>query len=155
MLSVNRYIDAELRRFVAERAGYCCEYCLLHVNDTYLGCEIDHIISLKHGGKAETDNLAYSCVFCNRHKGSDIGSLIIGIDEFIRFYNPRKDQWAEHFEIDGAIIRPITNIGEVTCKILNFNYPERIIERKSLIDIDRYPPSLSIHHGKNGIVNFI
>lgn len=135
----SRYVDAELRRFVAERAGYFCEYCLIHENDTYLGCEIDHIISLKHGGKTDADNLAYSCAFCNRHKGSDIGSVVMGNNEFVRLYNPRKDQWSDHFKIVGSTIQPLTNIGEATCNILIFNSAERIIERESLIDINRYP----------------
>lgn len=133
------YIDNELRKFVAERAERFCEYCLIHESDTYLGCEIDHIISVKHGGKTEMDNLAYSCSFCNRHKGSDVGSVIIGDNEFIRFYNPRIDKWSDHFELDGSFIRPLSNIGEVTCKILIFNSVERIIERESLIEINRYP----------------
>lgn len=139
MPTTSRYIDTELRRFVAERAAYFCEYCLIHESDTYIGCEIDHIISLKHGGKTDADNLAYSCTFCNRHKGSDVGSVIIGNNEFIRFYNPRKDKWTDHFKLDGSIIRPLTNIGEVTSNILILNSAERIIERESLIEINRFP----------------
>ena len=139
MPPTSRYIDTELRRFVAERAENFCEYCMIHESDTYFGCEIDHIISLKHGGNTNADNFAYSCSFCNRHKGSDVGSVIIGNNKFIRFYNPRKDKWTDHFKLDGSIIRPLTNIGEVTCKILIFNSAERIIERESLIEINRFP----------------
>ncbi|MGE0084470.1 MAG: HNH endonuclease [Desulfococcaceae bacterium] len=139
MYPADRYINRQLREFVAERAEYLCEYCLIHENDTYMGCETDHIISLKHGGKSEADNLAYPYSFCNRHKGSDIGSVIIGSNEFIRFYNPRKDRWTDHFQLDGSVIRPLTKIGEVTCRIFLFNSPERIMERESLIDICRYP----------------
>jgi hypothetical protein len=133
------YIDLELRRVVAERARWLCEYCLIHEDDTYLGCEIDHIISLKHGGETRQDNLAFSCAFCNRHKGSDVGSVLIGGNEFIRFYNPRADRWAEHFRLEGYIIRPLSNIGRATCQILLFNSPERIIEREALAGVDRYP----------------
>jgi len=139
MSPTSRYIDAELRRFVAERAQYFCEYCLIHESDTYLGCEIDHIISLKHGGTTDEDNLAYSCSFCNRHKGSDVGSVIIDNNKFVRFYNPRKDQWTDHFKLDGSIVRPLTNIGKATCNILIFNSTERLVERESLIEINRYP----------------
>lgn len=60
------YISEELRRLVATRADYLCEYCLIHKDDTFLGCEIDHIISLKHGGTNDEDNLAHACAFCNR-----------------------------------------------------------------------------------------
>lgn len=144
MSQSSRYIDTELRTIVAERADYICEYCLIHEYDTYLGCEIDHIISLKHGGKTKENNLAYSCAFCNRHKGSDIGSVLIGSREFIRFYNPRTDKWAHHFRLEGCIILPLSKIGEATCKIFLFNSAERVIERESLIDVRRYPPPVAL-----------
>src|SRR5947208_3517637 len=70
------YVPAELRRFVAARADYLCEYCLIHEEDRGFGCQIDHIISEKHGGTTDADNLAYACAPCNRTKGSNIAPLI-------------------------------------------------------------------------------
>lgn len=52
------YVPTELRRLVAERADHICEYCLIHERDTYAGCQVDHVISEKHGGPTEADNLA-------------------------------------------------------------------------------------------------
>ena len=40
------YLNQKLRRSVAQRADYLCEYCLIHERDTTLGCTIDHIISI-------------------------------------------------------------------------------------------------------------
>jgi len=120
------YIREEVRWFVAARAEGLCEYCLVHEDDTFFGCEVDHIISLKHGGTTEEDNLAYFYVFCNRQKGSDIGSILWQTGEFIRFFNPRVDKWADHFRLEGAIIEPLTGIGEVTARILEFNNGDRI-----------------------------
>ncbi|HEX8921153.1 MAG TPA: HNH endonuclease signature motif containing protein, partial [Pyrinomonadaceae bacterium] len=68
-------ISSELRRLIAARANYLCEYCLVAEEDTYFGCEVDHIISVKHGGATKAENLAYACAFCNRYKGSDIASI--------------------------------------------------------------------------------
>lgn len=48
---------------------------MFNVEDTYFGCQVDHIISEKHGGATEEHNLAYACSYCNRNKGSDIGSI--------------------------------------------------------------------------------
>ena len=39
-----------LRRQLAERAYHVCEYCLIHQDDTFWGCQVDHSISRKHGG---------------------------------------------------------------------------------------------------------
>jgi len=85
------YISAELRRVVVARAESLCEYCLIHEDDTFFGCQVDHIISEKHGGPTQADNLAYACLFCNLHKGSDVGSFISGTQTLVRFFNPRID----------------------------------------------------------------
>ena len=135
---MSRYISEHVRHLVATRADYLCEYCLIHEHDTFFGCEVDHIISLKHGGMTDPDNLAYACFFCNRQKGSDIGS-ISATDGFVRFFNPRSDLWLQHFRLEGAVIKPVTEIGEVTAQILGFNTSERILEREILIAEKRYP----------------
>ncbi len=88
------YISAELRRLVAERADHLCEYCLVHEQDRGFGCQVDHIISEKHGGLTEESNLAYACAPCNRAKGSDVGSIEEETGSFIRLYNPRLDKMA-------------------------------------------------------------
>ena len=71
------YIPAEMRRLVIGRAGRRCEYCLIHEDDTYFGCEVDHVVSEKHGGLTVVENLAYACLACNRFKGSDLGSILV------------------------------------------------------------------------------
>jgi 5-methylcytosine-specific restriction endonuclease McrA len=68
------YINLEIRRLVVERAGKICEYCLISEEDT-TSCQVDHIISVKHGGASTDDNLCYACVFCNLQKGTDLGSI--------------------------------------------------------------------------------
>ena len=118
------YISAEIRRLVAERAGRRCEYCLIHEDDTFWGCEVDHIISKKHGGSNEPENLAYACLFCNRHKGTDIGSIHLTTGKLMRFYNPRKDRLSNHFQLKDVIIEPLTGIGEVTVRLFVFKNPE-------------------------------
>lgn len=133
------YIHAELRRQVAKRADSLCEYCQIHEEDTFFGCEVDHIISEKHGGPTTADNLAYACLFCNRAKGSDIGSICWKNGEFSRFFNPRIDCWSEHFTLSGVEIIPGTIIGEVTARILGFNHPDRLLERQTLRAVNRYP----------------
>ena len=132
------YISAELRRLVTRRAHQRCEYCLIHESDTFFGCHVDHIVSEKHGGATEAENLSYSCAFCNLHKGSDLGSLTAN-GELCRFYNPRTDVWPEHFAVEDAVIQPLTDIGEVTARILQFNHIDRLLERETLIVAGLYP----------------
>lgn len=135
------YVRTELRRLVTARADSLCEYCLIHVDDTFFGCEVDHIISEKHGGTTSADNLAYACFVCNRNKGSDIASITPGTGELIRFFNPRTDRWQDHFRLasDGITIESLTAIGEATSRILGFNDLERLLERQAMHQAGRFP----------------
>jgi hypothetical protein len=136
---MSRCISEDLRAEVELRAGGICEYCLIAIEDTYFGGEIDHIVSLKHRGKTESENLALACQPCNRNKGSDLGSISETSKKLVRFFNPRADVWHEHFRLNpNAEIEPLTEIGEVTALIFGFNEPERVAERKGLIEIGRY-----------------
>jgi len=142
------YISAELRRIVVARAEGLCEYCLIHEDDTFFGCHVDHIISEKHGGLTQADNLAYACLFCNLHKGSDVGTFALGTQTLVRFFNPRVDRWSEHFAIDsdGISLLPLTDISEATARIFRFNSEERLLERQALRDVGRYPTAAANRH---------
>ncbi len=132
-------VPESLRICVADRAYRVCEYCLVHEDDLYHGCEVDHIISVKHGGATTESNLAFACFHCNRHKGTDLGSIDRVSSQLTRFFNPRNDHWSEHFQsVDGEIVG-LTEIGEVTVRILEFNHPERLKLRRLLADSGRYP----------------
>jgi len=135
---VTRYISPEVRRLVASRADSLCEYCLIP-DANGVGFQIDHIISVKHGGATTPDNLAYACIFCNLQKGTDLGSINWQTGELVRFFNPRRDFWGEHFQLNEAVIQPLTDIGEVTTRIFDFNNDERILERQALMEVGRYP----------------
>jgi hypothetical protein len=114
-----------------------------------LGCQVDHIISLKHGGPTAADNLAYACVFCNLQKGTDLGSIVWRTGELVRLFNPRRDRWADNFRLNEAVIEPITDIGEVTARILQFNSKERIEERQFFIRTSRYPTLAALQRMQN------
>ena len=103
------------------------------------GCEVDHIISRKHGGTTVAGNLAYSCERCNRSKGTDVGS-IFGLErKFVRLFDPRVDLWSQHFQLNGSVIEPLTEIGEVTVRLLRFNAPDRLLQRRVLQLVNAFP----------------
>ena len=131
-------ISQQLRREIRARAGGRCEYCLMDDGCLVWGCEVDHILSRKHGGTSELSNLALSCARCNRAKGTDIGSVHAESEELVRFFNPRRDLWGEHFRIDGPRIVGLTLIGQVTVTLLQFNQDERLLERALLQQAGRF-----------------
>jgi 5-methylcytosine-specific restriction endonuclease McrA len=65
---------------------------------------VDHIISWKHGGPTVLENLAYTCIICNRNKGSDVATVNYPFRHPIPLFNPREDVWSEHFAIDDGLI---------------------------------------------------
>ncbi|MCT7982881.1 HNH endonuclease [Laspinema sp. A4] len=126
------YISASLRRLVEKRANYRCEYCLLPANVAFFSHEIDHIIAQKHDGITEANNLALTCWRCNRHKGSDLGSFDPETGEFSFLFNPRTQEWIEHFTREQVTILGMTPEGRTTVKLLQMNTQERLTERRRL-----------------------
>lgn len=133
------YIPETLRQHVIECAGGRCEYCLYPQEMGFLTFEIEHIIAEKHGGETALDNLALACPYCNRYKGSDIGSLDPETGQLTPLYNPRTQDWDEHFRLQDAEIVPLTPEGRVTVKVLRLNHDDRVEERRQLLEIGVYP----------------
>lgn len=144
---MKRYVSSKLRQQVAERAHFCCEYCLSFEEHSFIKFQIEHIISMKHGGETQLDNLAYSCFYCNSNKGTDLGT-ILEPDQFVRFYNPRKDRWTKHFELSHHILVSKTAIGEATIKIFKINQEERLIERLALLEAEAFPHKNAVEYLK-------
>jgi hypothetical protein len=126
-------ISEQVRADVAHRAGYRCEYCLIHENDSGFPHQVDHIVSRKHGGASDFANLAYACVLCNRHKGSDVASIHPTTGQAVRLFHPRQERWIDHFRLVAAFIEPITDVGSATVRIIRLNAAERLAERRLLL----------------------
>ena len=129
------YVPVALRQLVIARAQNRCEYCLFPQELSLFSFEMEHIIAQKHNGATSADNLALACPNCNRAKGTDLGSIDPQTKQLTAFFHPRVQGWHEHFQMDGARIVPLTPEGRVTAIILQFNTPERLLERQPLVDI--------------------
>ncbi len=55
---MGRYIPVSLQKTTAERANFRCEYCRLPEIAALIKFHFEHIVSLKHGGKTISSNLA-------------------------------------------------------------------------------------------------
>ncbi len=120
-----------MRRLAIERAAGRCEYCRQPASLSFLlPHELDHVIAEKHGGLTVANNLAYACWRCNRHKGTDLGSFDPLTGQFSFLFNPRTQNWAEHFVFAGATIAGLTAEGRTTIKLLRLNSSERTAERR-------------------------
>ncbi len=104
---MSKEVSERLRRLVADRAYHFCESCLIHQDDTFMSCQLDHIISRKHGGLSQSDNLAWACACCNNNKGSDLCTLFGQPPHLERLFHPRTDRWADCFQLQGVRIEPL------------------------------------------------
>ncbi|PLK46006.1 HNH endonuclease [Emticicia sp. TH156] len=131
---MSRYISEALRNKVAKRALFRYEYCRIHSGNSFFVFHIDHIVSLKHSGPTTAENLAYTCQICNNNKGSDIATFLEESNIPVRFFNPRIDNWNDHFIAgESGLLEAKTDIGTATIKILDLNHPDSIIERREMI----------------------
>lgn len=133
-------MDDALQQLVWQRAAQRCEYCQVPADVALLPFQIDHIIAEKHGGLSIADNLALICERCNSHKGPNIAGYLEG--QHVPLFNPRKDQWRDHFAWEGAVLVGKTPVGTVTIEVLAINLPYRIALRAALIDEGLFPSTL-------------
>ena len=133
-------VGSQQRRTVFERAGDCCEYCRIAGDDRYVSFEIDHIVSLKHGGSDEDENLCLACVPCNRSKGADVAAIDPQTGEATKLFNPRQQNWNEHFHVnpDGSL-SGLTSEGRATVTVLRLNEEQRVEQRYDESLLGNYP----------------
>lgn len=134
-------MQRELHDLVRQRANNACEYCKLPENLHPLPFQIDHIIAQQHGGPSEAENLCWACFRCNSHKGPNLSGFSWESREIVRLFNPRQDDWDEHFQWDGPSLRGRTKIGDVTITVLTMNAPSYVALRESLIAEGLFPPN--------------
>ncbi len=126
-------MNAQTRRLVHERAGGHCEYCQLPQSAArFFAFHTEHIRAKQHGGTDRLDNLALACPDCNVHKGPNLTGIDPESDQSVRLFNPRIDQWEEHFAVEGPFIGGKTPIGRATVALLQMNEPERVQMRAEL-----------------------
>src|SRR3954452_11333999 len=118
-------MDKILEREIRRRAGGMCEYCRMPAAASALKHVIDHIIATQHGGKTSPENLALCCGRCNLYKGPNIAGLDSESGQLARLFNPRSDNWREHFRWEGASAVGLTEIGRATIAVLMINKPYR------------------------------
>ena len=125
-------MNREIRRQVRERAGARCEYCRI-APPAYKAFCIDHVVARQHGGKTALDNLAFSCLHCNAHKGPNVAGTDQQTGQLVRLFDPRQDDWSEHFAWSGATLIGLTAIGRATIHVLAINEPAFLEVREILL----------------------
>jgi len=127
-------IDSALRTHVRQRAGERCEYChLRQEHSSFWHLQIEHIVPKKHDGTDDDENLALACARCNLGKSSNLTRIDSETGDIVLLFNPRKQDWVEHFAFRGAEIVGLTPTGRATVHVLNMNEPNRLRLRAELL----------------------
>ncbi len=132
-------MDAATKDLVRQRAGDRCEYCHLPQDATpFITFHIEHVIAKQH--TPDDDNLddrkrlAFSCDRCNLFKGPNLSSIDPESGEIVNLFNPRTDNWTDHFAPRGGKIVGLTPTGRATARLLNMNDSRRVDLREQWLD---------------------
>lgn len=122
-----------LKALVRRRARFRCEYCHFPELLAELRFQLDHIVAHQHRGPTTAENLALACYRCNSHKGPNLSGVDPDTGRVECLFNPRKDEWVEHFRWRGAVLVGRTSIGRTTVAVLNMNRADVILMRRVLL----------------------
>lgn len=126
--------SSAIRKLVASRADFRCEYCRKPEIVANFSFHIEHIISRQHGGTDRLSNLAFACSWCNWKKGPNIATVLFEEGDLLPLFNPRTQNWNDHFFVEEGVILGRTDIANGTIRLLELNTTELILERKELME---------------------
>jgi len=133
-------MNRRLERLVRARAKGLCEYCRILEAHSELVFVIDHVIAIQHHGRTHETNLALSCVFCNRHKGPNVGGVDPRTGRHTRLFHPRKDRWTDHFKWKSEMLMGKTALGRTTIVVLAMNHENQLRARRALMREGLFDP---------------
>ena len=132
-------IPVFLRKLVIRRAENVCEYCHLSQKGQEAAFHIDHIKPVASSGETIAENLALACVSCSLRKGAKETATDSETNQKVSLFHPRLDDWNEHFEWNGVILKGLTTKGRATVKALNLNRRLILAIREEEILLKRHP----------------
>jgi hypothetical protein len=103
---------------------------------------VEHIRPTSLGGPSTLENLAWACPSCNLHKADRIEAIDPQNGDIVPLFNPRTDNWNNHFQWDGYRVAPLTPIGRTTVAALSFNHPRRLRIREAEEFFGLFPPEI-------------
>ncbi len=132
-------MDSETKHIVRSRARDRCESCHLPQSATpFITFHIEHVIAKQHTPDVEDtdslDRLALACDRCNLFKGPNLSSVDPDTNEIVRLFNPRQENWDDHFELKGGLIQGKSSTGRATARLLHMNDSRRVDLREQWLE---------------------
>ena len=136
-------ISNDLDQKVRESSKHCCGYCLTPQILASYKLEIEHIFPISKGGNSELENLCLACRNCNLYKSSKIYGFDVVSARRVRLFNPKLQNWSEHFVWDKTKTSIIgkTPCGRATVFALKMNDELQTNARRVWKFTGLFPPS--------------
>jgi hypothetical protein len=136
------YVSKALREKVAKQAKWRCGYCLKQEDVVGSEMEIDHIIPESLEGPTVEENLWLACSDCNTRRNNRVKGIDPETNKAVNFFNPRSQEWADHFQWsqDGVRIIGKTPTGRATIEALQLNRPVAVKGRANWVKAGWHPP---------------
>lgn len=102
----------------------------------FIAFHVEHIVARQHLSQGHDDpaGLAYACDRCNAFKGPNLSSIDPDTGAKVDVFNPRVDEWPEHFAISDGVVVGRTPVGRATARLLNMNASRRVQLRLYWLD---------------------
>lgn len=130
-------ISAKAWRQIRQEFKWRCAYCQMPAIYLPQGLQKEHIVPLAVGGRNAVKNVCPACPNCNSHKAKKVFAIDPRSGEKVPLFNPRKQKWNEHFELDkfGTKVTGRTPIGRATVAGLKMNLPDVVAWRSIIVGI--------------------
>ncbi|MGD2184423.1 HNH endonuclease [Lusitaniella coriacea] len=136
------YLSESLRAQIADADRRRCCYCLTTEANSGIPMTHDHILPRSKDGETTFENVCLACRTCNEFK-SDLTEAVDPLSgETMPLFNPRTQQWSEHFgwNLDSTRIEGLTAIGRATIVALRMNNPVIVAARRRWAISGWHPP---------------
>lgn len=94
------------------------------------------------GGQTSLENVCRACRPCNEFKGSATSAVDPLTGEPAPIFNPRTQEWREHFtwSADRARVEGLSAVGRATIVALRMNRPAIVAARSRWAQVGWHPP---------------
>lgn len=139
---MSTYLSSEMRLRLLEADDHRCAYCRTTEKNSGQPMVVDHLIPVSLGGITEFENLCFSCRRCNEFKGGNIQAEDPLTGAYVSLFNPREQQWDEHFRWDstGIHLVGLTAVGRATIVALRMNNQVILSARRRWVSVGWHPP---------------
>lgn len=141
---MSAYISESLKTQIRECDCHRCCYCLTSEANSGLPMSFDHIHPQSKGGNTSFENVCLACRSCNEYKSDLTAAPDPLTGEIVPLFNPRAQQWSEHFawSLDATRVEGQTPVGRAMIAALRMNNPVIVAARSRWVISGWHPTTI-------------